>query len=163
MRRFDFKSRGFIVRAVLVCVYLGIMALMVVTGRQHTVLIDNADAPDGSYSAVEGMAVQVDRLESSEYYPGDRDKAVVQGQSHKIKVELFMEGRTEERSFRVPFGQDMVIIYVPKLLAGLEPWLEPFTLNQQQQSTAPEDQGNQSMQFGGDTPTEGPPPVELIQ
>ncbi|TXT50769.1 MAG: hypothetical protein FD137_224 [Spirochaetes bacterium] len=81
----------------------------------------------------------MNRLESAEYYPGDRDKAVIQGQSHKIKVELFMEGRTEERTFRVPFGQDMVIIYVPKLLAGQEPWLESFTLNQQQQSTAPED------------------------
>jgi hypothetical protein len=163
MRPINFKSRVFIVRSILACVYLGLIVLMVVSGRQHTVLIDNADAPDGSYTAIEGMAVQVNKLESSEYYPGDRDKAVVQGQRHKIKVELFMEGRTEERAFRVPFGQDMVIIYVPKLLAGQEPWLEPFSINQQQQSTAAEDQGNQSMQFGGDTPEDGPPPVELIQ
>jgi hypothetical protein len=163
MSRINFKSRSFIVRSILACVYLGLIALMMASGRQHTILIDNADAPDGSYTAIEGMAVQVNKLESSEYYPGDRDKAVVKGQRHKIKVELFMEGRIEERSFRVPFGQNMVIIYVPKLLAGLEPWLEPFTIKQQQQSTAAEDQGNQSMQFGGDTPEDGPPVVELIQ
>ena len=136
---------------------------MLFRSKSHTILIDNADAPDGSYTAIEGMAVQINKLESSEYYPGDRDKAIVQGQRHTIKVELFMEGRTEERNFRVPFGQNMLIIYVPKLLANQEPWLEPFTIQQQQQSNAAEDQGNQSMQFGGDTPEDSPPVVELIQ
>ncbi len=146
------RSRKLIARSALALVYVLIMILMVITGRRHTILIDNAEAADGSYAAVEGMAVQVDRLESAEYYPGDRDMALVQGQKHRITVELFMEGRTEERSFSVPFGLDMAIISVPKLLAGIEPWLEPFTPTQAQEGGS--DSGNQTMQFGGSAETD---------
>ena len=150
------NARKTVVRAVLGVAYAAVLVLMLVTGRQHTVLIDNADAPDGSFAAVDGMAVQVNRLESAEYYPGDRDKAMVKGQKHRIKVEIFNEGKVEERAFRVPFGQDMVILSVPKMLAGIDPWIEPFSVRQAQ----PEDSGgNQSMQFGGDAvpPAEGLP------
>jgi len=143
-------KRKLIVRLILAAVYAAILVLMLVTGRRHTILIDNADAADGSYVAVEGMEVMINRLESSEYYPGDRDKAEVKGQRHRITVELFMEGRTEQRDFTLPFGQDMVLLSVPAMLAGVEPWIQPFTVRQEQQSLGEDTESNQSLHFGGD-------------
>lgn len=114
------------VRGILVAAYIGLALLMLFTGRSHIVLIDNKDAPDGSWAAVDGMAVSVDGQESAEYYPGDRDKAVVKGQRHRIKVELLADQKVVEKSFTVPFGEAMVILSVPKMLKGLEPFVERF-------------------------------------
>jgi hypothetical protein len=157
------SPRSLIARSILLVLYIAIMMIMVVTGRRHTILIDNKDAPDGSYTAIDGMEVQINNLEALEYYPGDRDKAVVQGQRHKIKVDMFMEGREFEASFRIPFGQDMILLSVPKLAAGIEPYFEPFTvlesLNQDAAGEAP-------VSFGADSPIgleEGPPAPVLIQ
>jgi hypothetical protein len=107
------------------------MVLMILTGRRHTILIDNKDAADGSYRAINGMEVSIDKQESSEYYPGDRDKAMVQGQKHTIKVNIFDDNKTIEQSFTVPLWNDMTIISVPKMVAGIEPWIEPFTMAEQ--------------------------------
>jgi len=88
--------------------------------------------------------VSIDNKEPLEYYRGDRDKAVVQGQKHTIKVEIFDDGRKIEESFTVPLWTDMVIIYVPRLVNGIEPWLEPFTIAEQieesQESWSPDDE-----------------------
>ena len=78
------SARSLIARSILLALYIAIMVLMVITGRRHTILIDNKDAPDGSYTAIDGMEVRINNQEALEYYPGDRDKAVVQGQRHKI-------------------------------------------------------------------------------
>ncbi|MFA6008313.1 MAG: DUF6672 family protein [Candidatus Shapirobacteria bacterium] len=146
-----FGSRKSIVRSILVVVYLGLIVLMLFTGKQHTILIDNKDAKDGSYTAIDGMTVQIDKQEAYEYYPGDRDKAIVKGQKHKIKVELFEDGSIIEDTFTVPLGQDMVLLSVPKLVAKISPYVESFTI-QQEQASAPDAGPRQSMQFGGDSP-----------
>jgi hypothetical protein len=119
------------VRAGLLLVYVLLIVLMILTGRRHTILIDNKDAPDGSYSAINGMEVSIDAQESSEYYPGDRDKSIVQGQRHTIRVAIFDDNRSIEKTFSVPLWSDMMIISVPKLVAGIEPWIEPFTMAEQ--------------------------------
>lgn len=158
------KTRKLISRLAVLVVYCGLIFLMALTGRSHTVLIDNKDAEDGtSYLAVDGMSVQIDRQESAEYYPGDRDKAVVKGQSHHIKVEIFADGTIVEKNFKVPFGQNMVLLSVPKMLAGIEPYIEPFSIQLEQESAAfgqPEGQ-----QFGGEgtAPAEGAPTVPSLQ
>lgn len=124
-------KRRLIIRGSLLVVYVLLMALMIFIGRRHTILIDNKDAPDGSYSAINGMEVSIDRLDSSEYYPGDRDKVMVQGQKHSIKVNVFDNNQTIEKTFTVPLWSDMMIISVPKLVAGIKPWIEPFTIAEQ--------------------------------
>jgi hypothetical protein len=151
------KTRRRLVQGGLLVVYILIMVLMIFTGRRHTILIDNKDAADGSYSAVNGMEVSIDTQESSEYYPGDRDKALVQGQKHTIKVTVFDDNRTLEKTFTVPLWSDMMIISVPKMAAGLEPWIEPFTMAEQieeaQESGPPA--GEMSFQsMGGGAPEE---------
>jgi hypothetical protein len=125
------KTRRLAIRGGLLVIYVLLMVLMIMTGRRHTILIDNKDAADGSYSAINGMEVAIDRQKSSEYYPGDRDKAMVQGQTHKIKVTIFDDNKTIEKEFKVPLWSDVMIISVPKLIAGIEPWIEPFTMAEQ--------------------------------
>jgi hypothetical protein len=157
------SARSLIARSILLVLYVAVMLIMVFSGKQYTILIDNKDAPDESYTAIDGMEVQIDNLEALEYYPGDRDKAVVQSQRHKIKVNIFMEGREFEASFRIPFGQDMILLSVPKLAAGLEPYFEPFTVLDSIASNAAEEAPSS---FGADSPIgleEGPPAPELIQ
>lgn len=127
----DAKKRRRLVRGGLLVVYVLLMVLMIFTGRRHTVLIDNKDAPDGSYSAINGMEVSIDRLESSEYYPGDRDKANIQGQKHTITVTTFDDNKTIQKSFTLPLWSNMMLISVPKLVAGIEPWIETFTVAEQ--------------------------------
>ena len=145
------KTKKLLIRAMLLVVYVGLLALMLLTGKQHTILIDNKDAEDGSYLGVSGMAVQIDRLESAEYYPGDRDMAIVKGQKHKIKVEVFSEGKTIEKNFTVPYGQGMLLLSVPKMLANIEPWMEPFVVEQEQPAEG-ETNLSGSMSFGADSP-----------
>jgi hypothetical protein len=149
--KISLKSPRFIVRSILVLVYVAILLLMLVTGKQHTILIDNKDAEDGSYLALDGISVQIDTLESSEYYPGDRDKALVIGQKHSIKVEVFSDGKIVEADFAVPFGQDMVLLSVPAFLSGVRPYIKPFTI-QQEQAQVPDSGPPQGYQFGGDSP-----------
>lgn len=147
------KANRWIVRSALATVYLAVVILMLVTGRSHTILIDNKGAPDDIYQAVDGMEVQVDRQEALEYYPGDRDKAVVKGQRHTIKVEVFADGSVVEKQIRLPFGHDMVLLSVPKMLAGIEPWMEPFTPLQAQVQA-------QADQAAEDKAAEGEPGME---
>lgn len=155
MNTISLKNPKLLVRSILVAVYIAILVLMLLTGKRHTILIDNKDAEDGSYLAIDGMSVQIDKQESSEYYPGDRDRALVNGQKHTIKVEIFSDSKVIESSFTVPLGQDMVLLSVPKLVAGVVPYIVPFSI-QLEQASAPDAGPPQGMQFGGDTV----PPVE---
>ena len=168
MKAISFKNRSFVVRSLLVAVYIAVIIIMLTTGKRHTILIDNKDSEDGSVLAIDGMSVQIDNQEAWEYYPGDRDKAVVQGQRHKVRVEILADGKIVEAAFRVPLNQDMVLLEVPKLIAGVEPYLKPFTALQEQAS-APAVDTPQSIQFGGDAvvPPDGspdaPPAPALLQ
>ncbi len=156
------SRKRLIVRSALVAVYVALLVLMLLLGKRHTILIDNKEAEDGSYAAIDGMSVQIDSLESAEYYPGDRDKAVVNGQRHKIKVEIFSESKVVEQSFTVPFGQDMLILSVPKLVAGITPYVETFV--PPTESAVPSD-STQPQAFGGETavPEAAPVAPTLIQ
>lgn len=143
------KSKKFIIRAILVAAYILLGILMVYSGKRHTILIDNKDAEDGTYQAIDGMSVQVDNLEAGEYYAGDRDKAVVKGQKHVIRIELFNEEKKIEKSFTVPFGNDVLILSVPKLVNNIEPFIEPFTVLMEQNSQT-EAQTPDQQHFGSD-------------
>jgi hypothetical protein len=120
------KRRMRVVRLGLAILYLGLGAAMMLSGRSHTVLIDNKGADDGSYEALDGILVSVDGKEGLEYYPGDRDKALVQGQRHRIRVELFSDGTITEKTFKVAFGESLVLLSVPKMVKGIEPFVERF-------------------------------------
>ncbi len=134
------RIRRRVIRSALIILYGLLMVLMIYTGRRHTILIDNKNSPDGFYRAIDGMTVSIDDGEPIEYYPGDRDKAVVQGQKHTLTIEIFDTGKVITRTFKIPLWTDMVLISVPKLVAGIEPWMEPFTPAEQIQETKEPDE-----------------------
>jgi hypothetical protein len=119
-------NRRLIVRASCVAVYFVLLAVLFVNGKGHDILIDNRDSPDGAHLALDFVAVSVNGGESLEYYPGDRDRASVKGQKHRVVLEL-EDGSKVEKNITVPLGQDMVLLSVPMLVAGVDGAVMPFT------------------------------------
>lgn len=118
-----------IVRSIVAVVYLLLAVCMFVTGRSHTVLIDNHAAEDGSYKAIKSMTVTVNRNPPSEFMKGDRDKFTVKGQKLVIKVESFDGSADGVYTLKIPLAEDSVIVSVPRLAAGMDGAMEHFDLN----------------------------------
>ncbi len=115
-------------RAAIGAAYIALLALFLVTGRTHTVLIDNKADPAGAWQAIRGMTVSVNGGEAVEYMKGDRDKVSVRGQKMRVRVEFFDGRDTEEYSLKIPFIEDTLLLSVPKLAEGLDNPMEPFNL-----------------------------------
>ena len=117
-----------IIRAVLITGYVLLGIVMFVTGRSHTVLIDNKNAEDASYKAINGMEVSINRLPPSEFMKGDRDKFIIKGQRLKIRVASF-DGQVDEVfNLKIPLTQDAVLVSVPKLVNKISGAVEPFSV-----------------------------------
>lgn len=121
-------DKKLISRIVIVVLYLGLAVTMFLTGRTHTILIDNKSAEDGSYKAVKGMEVSVDKGEPVEFYKGDRDKFTVKAQKHTINIEFFDGSDPVSFTVKIPVTQDYVLLSIPKYLAGIEPYMEEFDI-----------------------------------
>ncbi|HPB41394.1 MAG: hypothetical protein EWM48_02715 [Sphaerochaeta sp.] len=118
-------------------------------GRQHTVLIDNNTVTrDGvELQALKLVEVQVGKKgEVLEMTPRIRDKAVVVGQRHTVKVvytDASWNEHVHELSFRIPLMQNMVLISLPALMKNPEDvsfWLENFEGLPTAQSDAPQEE-----------------------
>ena len=118
------RRRRLVVRVALLLVYLGLVALFFVTGKAHTVLLDNKDTE--SLEGIDGVLVRVNRDEELELYGGDRDKAVIRGQGFRVRVEVIDDGTVVEKRLSVPLNENMVLLSIPALVAGAEPVLVPF-------------------------------------
>ena len=118
-----------IVRSVVAAVYLLLTVCMFITGRSHTVLIDNHAAEDGSYKAIKSMTVTVNHNPPSEFMKGDRDKFTVKGQKLSIRVQSFDGSIDEVYTMKIPLKEDSVLVSVPKLAAGLDGAMEHFDMN----------------------------------
>ncbi len=121
--------RRLFIRLALVSVYVCLLLLTFVLGKGHSLIIDNRDLADGSLSADRnGSMVSIDGREATEIYPGDRIMELVKGQSHTVVIEDFSGQERVERRIRLPLGQDMLLVSIPKLVAGVEPAVEPFVV-----------------------------------
>ncbi|MBN2811578.1 MAG: hypothetical protein JXP39_06770 [Spirochaetales bacterium] len=124
----DAKTKKIGGRAVLAFVYVALLVVFFLTGRTHTILIDNKADPDGAWQAVRGMTVSVNGREPVEYLRGDRDREIVKGQKFSIRIEFF-DGRDPfEATLRVPLSVDTLLLSVPKLIDGIEPAMEKFDI-----------------------------------
>jgi hypothetical protein len=119
------RTRRLVIRLALIALYLGLIAIFFVIGKGHAILIDNRDVSD-EILGIDGVLVSVDGREALELYPGDRDRENVRSQSHRVRVEDFNGEVLAEKRFTVPIGTDMIVLSVPKLVAGVEPFLEDF-------------------------------------
>jgi len=118
-----------IVRAALLVFYVALGVIVFVNGRTHTVLIDNKSSEDGSTVAFRRVTVYVDNHEPLELYARDRELLMVRGQSHRIRIETQEGARRLEARFKVPFGDDMILVSVPRMAAGDEGFWEKFVVN----------------------------------
>ena len=118
-----------IARSIIVVLYVALTAVMFVTGRTHTVLIDNHGAEDGSYAAIREMEISVNGQKPVEFFRNDRDMFSVQGQTLRISVDRLDGSAAETYRLSIPLAQDMVLVSIPKLTEGIEPALEPFNGN----------------------------------
>lgn len=128
-------SRRHLYQLIAVVVVLLIGVIMFVIGKQHILLLDNKtlESNGKTYPAFSIVEVQVNRIESLELGPRDRDRADVRGQKHKITVR-YTDRSFEEHEvvvkFKVPLSQEMVLISLPALVGGAEEsvWLQPYEI-----------------------------------
>jgi hypothetical protein len=117
-------QKRLIIRGLLLAAYLALALVVFIYGRGHTLLLDNKSAADGSYAGFRSLSVSVNGGEPLQLALRERDKASVVGQLHTVRFEA--NGQAYEASFRVPFGEDIILVSLPKLAAGIEPFWEPF-------------------------------------
>lgn len=126
-------TRRLVFQFATVVVLLILAVVMFIIGRQHTILLDNRtiEHEGKSYAAFPIVTVEVDKEGELELAARDRDKAEVMGQRHRIKVvytDKFFEEHVLEQSFKIPIGQDMVLLSIPALVAGLDQsvWMQDY-------------------------------------
>ena len=133
-------DKKIVARSVLAVLYITLAIVMFLTGRTHTILIDNKGDEDGTYKAVKGMEVSVDKGEAVEFYKGDRDKFTVKSQMHTIHIEFFDGSDPIDLKVKIPVTQDYVLLSIPKYLAGIEPYMENFDIYASNRANAANDE-----------------------
>lgn len=142
--------RRWLIRGVLVLLYIALAVAVFLSGRVHSLLVDNKAIEDAGLRAFNGVRVTIDDQPPQDLFPRDRVKFDVKGQSHRIKIEP-MGGETVEKSFSIPVPEDSMVISLPKLVAGREDWMVPFVSEASVHIAVPES-------FGvGDEVPEAPP------
>jgi hypothetical protein len=124
-------NRRLIIRGGVLIVYLALTVLVFVSGRGHTVLLDNKTAADASYQAFNLVKVYVGNEDGLELMPRDRDKVRVRGQRQVIRIETGEAATVTEKTIRIPINVDTVLVSIPRMAAGLEPFWEPFAVEVQ--------------------------------
>jgi hypothetical protein len=108
----------------LVFAWLLLGTLLFIGGRGHTLLVDNRDFED--IEAPDLITVYVDRGWGVEYFRGDRDRLTLTGSKHRILVEFSDGSPPFEGDFTLPIKDDMYLLSVPKMVNGIEPFVEVF-------------------------------------
>jgi len=136
----DTKKRRLAIRLALVVVWIGLGAALFVMNRGHTLLVDNRNVEDPAIRAPDLITVTVDKKKPLEFFRGDRDIFELGGGTHRLYIE-FSDGKPPfEKRFKLPLGPDMFILYIPKLINGIEPYYEVFYTQQESRSVDAEEE-----------------------
>ena len=133
------KFRRTMLRLALAALWIGLAVFLFRTYRGHTILVDNKEAAGGSFAADDLIVVSLDGGKGVEYLRGDRDRMPVTGTRHVIVVKT-PGGATVEKEFELDFGVDVFMLSVPKMKAGIEPFVEPFVQLVPESRTDPADE-----------------------
>ena len=106
------------VRISLAVLYLLIMMVMFLLGRSHTVLIDNKGDPNGAYKAIDGCSISFNGEKPIEMFKGDRDKILLRGQTHQVKVSFFNGQEDVTGTITIPLFEDAVMVSIPAFVTG---------------------------------------------
>jgi hypothetical protein len=120
------NRRRLIIRSALVLVWLLLGTVLFIFNRGHTLLLDNRDLQDLGIRAPGLIQVSIDGGAPLEFLRGDRDRYSLAGTKHRIRIE-FSDGTAPfEGAFRLPIRDDMYILSAPKMINGIEPFVEVF-------------------------------------
>ena len=72
------------------------------------------------------IKVTVDKGKTLELFRGDRDLFDLGGGRHRIRVEFSDGNPPFEARFSLPLGPDMFLLSIPKMINGVEPYIEVF-------------------------------------
>jgi hypothetical protein len=101
--------------------------------------VDNRNLQDEGIRAPDLITVSVDGSPPLEFFRGDRDRYNLGGSKHRIRIE-FSDGTAPfEGTFNLPIKDDTYIISVPKMLNGIEPFVEVFHTVQENRAQAEEE------------------------
>ena len=118
MIRVRSKKGQRLVKIGLVILYLLLMALMFLLGRSHTVLIDNKSDPNGAYKAIDGCTISFNGEKTIEMFKGERDKIMLRGQTHRVKVSFFNGQEEITGTITIPLFEDAVMVSIPAFVKG---------------------------------------------
>ena len=118
MIRVRSKKGQRLVKIGLVIFYLLLMTLMFLLGRSHTVLIDNKSDPNGAYKAIDGCTISFNGEKPIEMFKGDRDKIMLRGQTHRVKVSFFNGQEEITGTITIPLFEDAVMVSIPAFGKG---------------------------------------------
>jgi hypothetical protein len=125
------KRRQLLIRLVLIVLWIGLGVLLFVKNRGHTLLVDNKDAESYGLTAPDLIKVTLDGKNTLEFFHGDRDLFKVGGSDHRLRVEFIDGSPPFETRFSLPLGPDMFILSIPKMINGIEPYIEVFHTQQE--------------------------------
>ncbi|MDR2597914.1 MAG: hypothetical protein LBC76_11425 [Treponema sp.] len=144
MIKIDMEKRSLFIRLTLVLIWIITGFLIFITCRGHTLLVDNKNVEDVNLQAPDLITVTVDKSKTLEFFKGDRDRFEVSGGNHKIYIE-FSDGRPPfEAKFKLPLKPDIFILSVPKMINGIEPWIEEFYIQPESRNTEENDSSTNS-------------------
>jgi hypothetical protein len=134
------NRRRLVIRLALVLVWFLLGTLLFIFHRGHTLLVDNRNLQDEGIRAPDLITVSVDGSPPLEFFRGDRDRYNLGGSKHRIRIE-FSDGTAPfEGTFNLPIKDDTYIISVPKLINGIEPFVEVFHTVQENRAQAEEEE-----------------------
>jgi hypothetical protein len=120
------KRRRLIIRLTLVLVSVLLGAVLFIFNRGHTLLVDNNNLQEEGIHAPDLIKISIDGGYPLEFFRGDRDRYNLGGINHRIRIE-FSDGTAPfEGTFKLPIKDDMYILSVPRMINGLEPFVEVF-------------------------------------
>jgi hypothetical protein len=125
------RRRRLIIRACLLTLWAALGAVLFVVYRGHTLLVDNRNVEDPAIRAPDLITLSIDQGRGIEFFRGDRDRFSLRGSEHRIRIE-FSDGTPPfEGPFTLPLRDDMYLLSVPKMIRGVEPFIEVFRTAQE--------------------------------
>jgi hypothetical protein len=141
--RISIKHRRLVIRIVLIVIWIGLGIVLFIFNRGHTLLVDNKNVEAAGLQAPDSIKVTVDKKKTLDFFRGDRDIFEVGGGKHRIYIE-FSGGRPPfEAYFTLPLGPDMFLLSVPKMINGVDPWIEEFKTQPQSRNIEEDESGDE--------------------
>jgi hypothetical protein len=132
------NTHRLLIRLALVVLWIALGLVVFVQYRGHTLLVDNRNGENPALQAPDMIDVSIDGGKSLEFFRGDRVRFTITGSNHRINIEFSNGSPPVEMLFSVGLKNDMYLLSVPKMLSGIEPFVEVFYQTPEPRTTTDE-------------------------